>query len=189
MSSQLIDLLNERNRHFARDEHDSSLRMMPSLRTLILGCVDPRVDPARVLGLNDGEAAIIRNVGGRVTPSTIDTLAMLRQVTRAMGTDLAAGWNLVVLHHTDCGITRLDGVPQLLAQFFGIAPDELHERAIDDPRASVALDIEALRESLAVSGELTVSGLVYDVATGLIETVVAPAPLRPMAEAGAPAHP
>jgi len=49
-----------------------------------------------------GEAAIIRNVGGRVTPSTIDTLAMVRQVTRAAGGDLAAGWNLVVLHHTDC---------------------------------------------------------------------------------------
>ena len=66
---------------------------------------------------------IIRNVGGRVTPSTIDTLAMLRQVTRAAGGDLGAGWNLVVLHHTDCGITRLGGAPKLLAGFFGISPD------------------------------------------------------------------
>jgi len=77
--------------------------------------VDPRVDPVDVFGVEAGEAAIIRNVGGRVTPSTIDTLAMLRQVTRAAGGDLAAGWNLVVLHHTDCGITRLGGAPKLLA--------------------------------------------------------------------------
>ena len=128
---------------------------------------------------------IIRNVGGRVTPSTIDTLAMLRQVTRAAGGDLGAGWNLVVLHHTDCGITRLGGAPKLLAGFFGISPDRLHERAIDDPRASVALDIDALRASQEVSGDVVVTGLVYDVATGLVETVVAPSLLRPAVDAGA----
>jgi carbonic anhydrase len=49
----------------------------------------------------------------------------------------------------------------------------LHERAIDDPRASVALDIDALRASQEVSGDVVVTGLVYDVATGLVETVVA----------------
>lgn len=79
----------------------------------------------------------------------------------------------MVLHHTDCGITRLGGAPKLLAAFFGISPDRLHERAIDDPRASVALDIDALRASQEVSGDVVVTGLVYDVATGLVETVVA----------------
>jgi carbonic anhydrase len=185
MTATVIETLNGRNRDFASYRHVSSLKMMPSMKTLIIGCVDPRVDPVDVLGVEAGEAAIIRNVGGRVTPSTIDTLAMLRQVTRAAGGDLAAGWNLVVLHHTDCGITRLGGAPKLLAGFFGISPDRLHERAIDDPRASVALDIDALRASQEVSGDVVVTGLVYDVATGLVETVVAPSLLRPAVDASA----
>jgi carbonic anhydrase len=184
MTATAIETLNGRNRDFASHRHVSSLKMMPSMKTLIIGCVDPRVDPVDVLGVQAGEAAIIRNVGGRVTPSTIDTLAMLRQVTRAAGGDLAAGWNLVVLHHTDCGITRLGGAPKLLAGFFGISPDRLHERAIDDPRASVALDIDALRASPEVSGDVVVTGLVYDVATGLVETVVAPSLLRPAVDPG-----
>ena len=95
MTATVIETLNRRNRDFASYRHVSSLKMMPSMKTLIIGCVDPRVDPVDVLGVEAGEAAIIRNVGGRVTPSTIDTLAMLRQVTRAAGGDLAAGWNLV----------------------------------------------------------------------------------------------
>ena len=56
---------------------------------------------------------------------------------------------------------------------------------IDDPRASVALDIDALRASPEVSGDVVVTGLVYDVATGLVETVVAPSLLRPAIDAGA----
>ena len=83
MTATAIETLNGRNRDFASHRHVSSLKMMPSMKTLIIGCVDPRVDPVDVLGVEAGEVAIIRNVGGRVTPSTIDTLAMLRQVTRA----------------------------------------------------------------------------------------------------------
>jgi carbonic anhydrase len=185
MTSSVIDILMGRNRDFASHRHVPSLKILPSLKTLIVGCADPRVDPADVLGLLPGEAAIVRNVGGRVTPSTIGTLAMLRQVARASGGDLASGWNLVVLHHTDCGITRLGGAAKLLGAFFGIAPDQLRGRAIDDPRASVALDVEALRASPEVSGDVMVTGLVYDVATGRVETVVAPSRLRPPVDAGA----
>jgi carbonic anhydrase len=187
--SAVIEILSERNRDFAAHRHSSQLKMMPSMQTVIVGCVDPRVDPADVLGVKAGEAAIIRNVGGRITPSALDTLAMLREVSRAAGRELAAGWNLVVLHHTDCGITRLGGAPDLLAGFFGISPDRLPERAISDPRASVVLDIDALRGSAEVSGDVVVTGLVYDVATGLVETVVAPSMLRPALDADASGPP
>jgi carbonic anhydrase len=174
----VVEGFTERNAGFAQDGFDAGLKIMPTARTIIIGCVDPRVDPGEVLGLEPGETAVVRNVGGRVTPGLLAELVMLRKVTQAAGGDLAAGWNLVVLQHSDCGITRLDGSPELLSSFFGVAEDELVAKAIHDPRAAVALDVAALRAEPGLAGETLVSGLVYDVATGLVETVVAPAPIR-----------
>jgi carbonic anhydrase len=160
-----------RNAAFADGGFESALRMMPSLRTIVIGCVDPRVDPTDVLGLAQGEVAAIRNVGGRVTPEVLDELAMLRAVTRAAGADLGDGWELVVLHHTDCGITRLIDKPEMLAPFFGIDVERLADKSVADPRAAIIVDVAALRSESRIPG-VSVSGLVYDVATGLIETVV-----------------
>lgn len=169
--SDLITSMLEQNQEFAAHRHASGLRMMPSLKTLIIGCVDPRVDPMHVLGLEAGEAAIVRNVGGRITPSALDTLTMLREVTRAAGGDIGAGWNIIILHHTDCGITRLGAAPHLLARFFGVEESGLPDQSITDPRASVALDVKVLRKSQILSDEVQVTGLVYDVATGRVERV------------------
>jgi carbonic anhydrase len=152
--------------------------MMPLLKTIVIGCVDPRVEPSDVLGVQLGEAAVIRNVGGRVTPALVQELAMLRKVTQAAGGDLGRGWELIVLHHTDCGITRLEGSPDLLVAFFDVDTERLGAKAINDPRAAVAVDAAVLKADPSLPGEIVVSGLVYDVATGLIETVVAPSPLR-----------
>jgi carbonic anhydrase len=84
---------------------------MPSLKTMIIGCVDPRVDPFDIFGLAPGEAPVIRNVGGRITPATLQTMAMLRIVAKASGGEIGPGWNLIVLHHTDCGINCLVSLP------------------------------------------------------------------------------
>jgi len=148
--------------------------MMPSLKTFVIGCVDPRVDANEVLGVTTGEVAGLRNVGGRVTPAALDELVMLRAVTQAAGGDLGAGWEVVVLHHTDCGIVRLENRPELLAAYFAVKEDELAALAVGDPRASVAVDVAALRAETRLGAGIRVSGLVYDVATGLVETVIAP---------------
>jgi carbonic anhydrase len=90
---------------------------------IVIGCVDPRVDPAAVLGLNNGEAAVLRNVGGRVTPAALRTMAMLTKVSQANQDSAPAGvWNLVLLHHTDCGMTDLASYPDLLAEYW-LMPD------------------------------------------------------------------
>jgi carbonic anhydrase len=88
------------------------------------------------------------------------------------------GWNLVVLHHTDCGINRLTGYPELLADHFGVDKAELDSQPVTDPRASVATDVAALKANPFLPAELIVSGLVYDVETGLIEQIVGPEQLR-----------
>ena len=175
----VVDSLTRRNQEFARTHFSPELKIVPSLRTIIIGCVDPRVDPAEIFALEQGEAAIIRNVGGRVFPSTIETMDMLTEVSRASGGALAAGWNVVVLHHTDCGIKRLGNAQELLAGHFGVAAGELTALAVTDPIASVTVDIAALQADLRLSGDVVVSGLVYDVATGKTTTVISPAPLRP----------
>jgi len=174
----VVATLTERNRDFAAHRFAPGLSIMPTLRTIIIACVDPRVDPAHVLGLAVGEAVVLRNVGGRITPATAESIALLGAIARVDGGRPGPEWNLVVLQHTDCGIARLARFPALLAGHFGVATDELAAKAVADPRAAVAVDVAALRANSALPGDFLVSGLVYDVATGLLDTVVPLAPLR-----------
>lgn len=168
----------ERNAHFAETEFAPELKMLPSTGTLIVGCVDPRVDPVHVLGLKQGEAAVIRNVGGRVNKALLDTLAVLSVVAKAAGRADGAR-NLVLLQHTDCGIIGCyHHAPALLAKHLDVETDQLDDLAITEPHKAVALDIEALRANPQLPDNVTVSGLVYDVKTGRVETVVAPSRLR-----------
>jgi len=175
-----VDTLLQRNDTFASDGFNASLKMMPSKKALIIGCVDPRVDPADIFKLEAGEAAVIRNAGGRVNPALIETLGILRAVGRAATGKAEPELSLIVLHHTDCGIKHCyHHAPDLLAQHMGVATAELDELAVNDPYQSVAVDIAALRANPNIHSAFTVSGLVYDVATGKVETVVPPQRLRP----------
>lgn len=165
----------QRNDEFADQGFDPNLKMMPSSKSIIIGCVDPRVDPANIFSLEPGEAAVLRNVGGRVNPAVIETIKLLQSVTRAIGGRSGPEANIIVLHHTDCGINHCHHhAPGLLAQHMGVAPDGLDALAIADPYEAVALDVAALKANPGVAGGRTVSGLVYDVATGRVELVVPP---------------
>ena len=172
-------ILAQRNAEFAENGFLPDLKILPSQRTLILGCVDPRVDPMDVLRLAPGEAAVIRNVGGRVNPALFETLDILQTVSRAAGEEVGPGWHLIVLHHTRCGIIGcLHHAPAMLSRYMGVTDDALEALAIADPYQSVLVDIAALKAHPSVSGDFTVTGLVYDVATGRIETVAPSQRLR-----------
>ena len=177
MNDDLVTELTARNRIFAQHAFAPSATMMPRLKTMVIGCADPRVDPAHVLGLASGDALIIRNVGGRYTPATRQTMATLRAVGQAEGGAPGAGWNLIVLHHTDCGITRLADNSDLLAPMFDIEAADLATKAIGDPRRAVAVDVAAIKANPFLPAEFIVSGLVYDVHSGLVETVIPPSRL------------
>ncbi|MHA3701966.1 carbonic anhydrase [Jatrophihabitans sp. YIM 134969] len=174
----VLDDLITRNGAFAAVDFDPQLRINPSRQLMLVGCVDPRVDPAAVLGVQLGEAAVIRNVGGRITPATLKTFAMLGKVGQANDGGPGSGWHLVVLHHTDCGMTDLAAFPQLLAEYFEIPPDQLDGKSVSDPHGSVRVDVDVLHAAPMLSPAFAVSGLVYDVGTGRVEVVVPPAPLR-----------
>ena len=166
-----------RNAEFAASGFSADLTINPSGNMMVVGCVDPRVDPAHVLGLSNGEAAIIRNVGGRITPATLRTMAMLGKVGAANASTHRPGdWNLLILHHTDCGMTDLAPFPDLLAEYFEVPLSELEAKSVSDPVQSVRVDIDVILQAIHGTAFL-VSGLVYDVDTGLIEVVVPPTPL------------
>ena len=181
-----LDSLLERNKDFAarqsaaRTLMPSLPRALPNVKAIIIGCADMRVDPAHVLGIKPGEAVVMRNIGGRITPGLLEQLGLLGRIGAVAGEIPGGGgeFNLIVLQHTDCGMTRLAGDPALLARYFQIQEGELKTKAITDPRAAVAIDVAALRAVSALPAEWFISGLVCDMATGLVEIVVPPARIR-----------
>jgi carbonic anhydrase len=181
-----FDTLMRRNEVFATQQSAANGLMpslpqaLPHVKAVIIGCADMRVDPAHVLGIKPGEAVVMRNIGGRVTPGTLRQMGLLDRIAQvAEGIPGGSGeFHLIVLHHTDCGITRLAGNPEMLAGYFEIDKEELATKAVTDPRVAVVADVATLRATPALPGAWLVSGLVFDVATGLIDIVVPPTPLR-----------
>jgi carbonic anhydrase len=142
---------------------------------------DMRVDPAHVLGIRPGEAVVMRNIGGRVTPGLLEQLGLLGRIGAVAGEIPGGGreFHLVVLQHTDCGMTRLASDPAMLTRYFQIREGELEKKKVSDPHAAVGVDVALLRAIPELPSEWLTSGLVYDVATGLVEIVVPPAMIRP----------
>jgi carbonic anhydrase len=181
-----LDLMLERNKDFASQQSAAGTLMpslpqsLPNVRAIIIGCADMRVDPSHVLGIKPGEAVVMRNIGGRVTPGLLEQLGLLGRIGQVAGAIPGGGgeFHIVVLQHTDCGITRLANDPALLTRYFQIPEGELKTKAISDPRAAVAVDVALLRAIAGLPDEWLVSGLVYDIATGLASIVVPPAPIR-----------
>ena len=181
-----LDSMLKRNKDFAAQQSAAGTlmpslpRAMPKVKAFIIGCADMRVDPAHVLGIEPGEAVVIRNVGGRITPGVLEQLGLLGRIGQVAGEAPGGGgeFHLIVLQHTDCGITRLAGDPAKLAHYFQVQESDLKTKAVTDPRAAVAGDVASLRAIPALPGGWLISGLVYDVATGQVEVVVPPARIR-----------
>jgi carbonic anhydrase len=173
-----IEQLLARNAAFAEQRHEQ-LPFLPRLRTCIVTCPDSRVDPYAVLGLELGDAAVVRAAAGRISPIVLQQLLFLQAVGAAGGID-DAGLELVLMTHTDCGITHLQGPEHrdALAAFLGCTPGELEQKSVADPYGAVRVDIEWLAANPLLPASLSVTGLVYDVKTGRAELVERRAPLR-----------
>ena len=108
-----LDFMLERNKEFAARQSAVGT-LMPSLpqalasvKAIIIGCADMRVDPAHVLGIQPGEAVVMRNIGGRITPGLLEQLGLLGRIGEVAGEIPGGGeeFHIIVLQHTDCGIT------------------------------------------------------------------------------------
>jgi carbonic anhydrase len=168
-----IDSALQRNRAFAAAGAHEGVTMFPSLRLFVVTCLDPRVDPAHFLGLGLGDAMVVRNVGGRVTPEVINDVAFIGQIAENVLPD-GPLFEVAVIHHTQCGAGALadDTFRHTYADRIGAEESSLLEHAVLDPAVTVARDVERVRSAPAISPRVAVSGYVYDVVTGLVEAVV-----------------
>lgn len=167
----------ERNAKFASDFGYADLEIQPRMSTLIVACVDSRVDPAHILGLDVGDAFVMRNVGGRVTDQVIEQVKILHTLGSTM---MGINMDVAVIHHTGCGASMF-AMPQLaeaLNEALESDGSVIESLAITDPVDSVRIDIERLRAANILSDEMPVAGYVYDVNSGQLQEVVAQAPLR-----------
>jgi carbonic anhydrase len=169
-----IDSALERNRAFAAAGAHEGAVVFPNLRLFVITCLDPRIDPAHFLGLGLSDAMVVRNVGGRVTPEVINDVAFIGQLAETMLPD-GPLFEVAVIHHTQCGTGALadDTFRRRYAERIGAEESTLRERAVLDPAATATRDAELLRSAPAISPRITVSGHVYDVVTGLVQTVLA----------------
>jgi carbonic anhydrase len=162
-----------RNRAFAEAGGHTDAVVFPNLGLFVITCLDPRVDPAHILGLELSDAMVARNVGGRVTPEVIADIAFISQIAENV---LSQGplFEVAIIHHTQCGAGALadETFRHNYAQRIGATDSALRERAIGDPANTVAIDTKRVRSASAISPRVTVSGHLYDVVTGLVRTIV-----------------
>ncbi|MBW4041563.1 MAG: carbonic anhydrase [Acidobacteria bacterium] len=159
----VTDELLENNRAYAADSA-GPLPLPPAKHVAIVACMDARLDVYRALGLQEGEAHVIRNAGGVVTADEIRSLAISQ---RLLGTT-----EIVLIHHTDCGMltfTDEEFSAQLKADT-GIAPDWTPE-AFDDLDTDVRESIDRITASPFVPVKDSIRGFVFDVATGALREV------------------
>jgi carbonic anhydrase len=140
------------------------LPLPPAKHVAVLACMDARINVYGVLGLNEGEAHVIRNAGGVVTEDEIRSLAISQ---RLLGTE-----EIILIHHTDCGMLTFtdDGFKKSIQEDVGVKPAwaaEAFSDLDDDVRQSVA----RIRNSPFIPKKDSVRGFVFDVATGKLNEV------------------
>jgi carbonic anhydrase len=175
MASRMTPLL-EHNEQFARTFTPVPLGV-PAAQVIVITCLDHRVDPAITLGLQLGDAPVLRNAGGRVTQAIIEEIAYLAFLGRRMAGGKLSGdasVEVAVIHHTQCGTGFLadPDFRREACQATGVDEDTLHASAVADPHTTVTADVERLLTSPLLPATMSVSGHVYDPDTGRITTVV-----------------
>jgi carbonic anhydrase len=140
------------------------LPLPPSRHVAVVACMDARLSPYAILGLNEGEAHVVRNAGGVVTDDVIRSLAISQ---RLLGTQ-----EIILIHHTDCGMLTFtdDGFKRDIQDDTGIKPAWAAE-AFADLDEDVRQSIARIKASPFVPYKGAVRGFVFDVATGKLGEV------------------
>jgi carbonic anhydrase len=158
------DRLIENAREYADGFDKSDLSAMPAKRVAVLACMDTRLIPSRILGLNEGEAHILRNAGGTVTDDALRSLSISQNL---LGTE-----EIILLHHTECGMLTFtdEEYAQRMEVETGQRP-EWRARAFSDVEEDLRDSLVHLRESPFIPKKDSIRGFVYDVKTGELHEV------------------
>jgi carbonic anhydrase len=158
------DQLLENNQRYAH-AFSGPLPLPPALRVAVVACMDARLDVYRILGLEEGQAHVIRNAGGVVTDDEIRSLAISQ---RLLGTT-----EVILIHHTDCGMLTFtdDAFKASIENETGIKPPWAAE-AFGDLDEDVRQSTRRIKASPFIPHTDAVRGFVFDVATGKLREVV-----------------
>ena len=153
------------NSAYASTFTKGDLPMPPGRKTAVLVCMDARIDPAKALGLEEGDAHVIRNAGGLATPDAIRSLVISYKL---LGTR-----EFVVIHHTDCGMLTFtnEQIRDQLKQDLNADASAIDFLPFSDVDASVQRDLETIRANPLIPSDIPVRGFVYDVTTGRLREV------------------
>lgn len=152
------------NGTYASTFHKGDLAMPPARHVAVLVCMDARIDPARALGLEEGDAHVIRNAGGRAA----DALRSLVISEQLLGTT-----EIVIIHHTDCGMLTFsnEDLRKKVKQDLHADADHIDFLPFKDVEQSVRDDVAFLRESPFIPQSIGISGFIYDVKSGKLHPV------------------
>jgi carbonic anhydrase len=158
------DQLVENARAYVESFERSELPAAPSKGVAVLACMDARITPTRILGLNEGEAHVLRNAGGVVTDDAVRSLALSQHL---LGTE-----EIILLHHTDCRLLQItdEEFAARLEEATGERPAWSAE-AFTDLEQDVRDSIARMRESPFIPRKDSIRGFVYDVKTGELREV------------------
>ncbi len=161
----ITDELIANNAAYAAAFTKGELPMPPAKHVAVVACMDARLDPARVLGLEEGDAHVIRNAGGVVTDDEIRSLAISQ---RLLGTD-----EIILIHHSDCGMLTFtdDAFKAGIHEEVGIKPPWAPE-SFSDLEADVRQSIERIKANPFVPKKGNIRGFIYEVETGKLREVV-----------------
>jgi carbonic anhydrase len=157
------------NRTYASLYHRRDVPRTPRLKLAVLACMDARFDPVKVLGLRDGDANVIRNAGGRAA----DALRSLAVSTMLLGTR-----EIVVIHHTDCGLHGISNeeIQQQFEVELGLAAKEVAATfdflPFADLDQSVRDDVAEIATSPLFPNDISAVGFVFDDGSGQLRQVV-----------------
>jgi carbonic anhydrase len=160
----VTDELIRNNESYASGFTKGDLPMPPAKKTTVVTCMDARLIPTRFLGLEEGEAHVIRNAGGRAQ----DALRSIVISERLLGTN-----EVLVIHHTDCGMQTFknEDLYAKVQEDLGADASDIDFLPFADLEQSVRDDVEFLRSSPLVPDDVSVRGFVYDVKSGKVSEV------------------
>jgi carbonic anhydrase len=160
----VTDELLQNNEKYAASFDKGDLPLPPRKKVAVVACMDARLNPYGALGLQEGDAHVIRNAGGVVTEDEIRSLAISQ---RLLGTE-----EIILIHHTDCGMLTFtdDDFKRQVHEDTGIKPGWAAE-AFGDLDEDVRQSIARIKASPFIPKKDSVRGFVYEVETGRLREV------------------
>lgn len=160
-----MEELLEANKRFAMGYHKSYLSAPPAKRLAVLTCMDARIDPQQLLGLEIGDAHVIRNAGGRASDDAIRSLIISSLL---LGTD-----QYLVIHHTECGMASHtnEEVHRKVQEATGADASAIDFLVFSNLEDSVREDVRRIRNSPYIPDNISVHGFIYDVRSGRLSPV------------------